>query len=62
MVIVLLFVLVCIIMKTIELRHEKTCFMHMQKNEEENHLHGNRTANQGLDFCYIDSTISLIPA
>ena len=44
-----------------ELRHEKTGFLHMQKNKDEDQLHGNCEADQRLCFRYTDSTIPLLP-
>ena len=49
----------CII---IELRPEKTCFLHIYICEHKvaDHLHGNRAADQRLCFRYRDSTIPLL--
>ena len=43
-----------------EPRHEKTGFLHMQKNKATDQLRGNCEADQGLCFRYIDSTIPLL--
>ena len=34
--------------------HEKTCYLHMQKNKGADQLHCHHTANQHLSFPYID--------
>ena len=43
-----------------EPHHEKTCFLHVRKQSADQ-LPGKRAADQGLCFCYIDSTIPLLP-
>ena len=43
-----------------EPRHEKTGFLHMQKQRRRSD-HGNREADQPLCFRYTDSTIPLLP-
>ena len=43
-----------------EQRREKTGFLHLCENKDADQLRGNREADQRL-FCYIDSTIPLLP-
>ena len=42
------------------LRHEKTCFLHMQKNKDTHQLSGNCGTDHCLCFRYIDSAIPLL--
>ena len=44
----------------IELRHEKTCFLHMLKQSRRSAARY-RVADQHVCFCYIDSIITLLP-
>ena len=47
------------VLLTLELRHEKTWFLHMRKKVADQ-LRSNCTADQRLCFRYIDSTIPLL--
>ena len=44
----------------LEPRHEKTRYLHSE-NKDTDQLRGNREADQGLCFRYMDSTIPLLP-
>ena len=46
--------------RVFEPRHEKTNIC-LCKNKDADQLRGNREADQRLCFCYIDSTIPLLP-